>query len=72
MTLNIRHILPKKCIIFVFWLLPFLIIIIDATVKATEIIKAAVMKYQNRIMAGAFSINNTSLMYDLGKFLLIN
>ena len=55
-----KHIFPNNCILLVLFLLPFFIKIIAVIIKAIISTKIAIMKYQNKIMLGAFSIINIS------------
>jgi len=66
--LKIKHIVPKKCGFFVLCVLLFLIEIIAVSIKIIARRKIVIVKHQNRIMVGAFSIISTSPIYVLGKF----
>jgi len=60
--LNTKQSFPAICICFILCSLPFLINTVAAHIKPTISIDIAVMKHQNKIILGAFSINNTSPM----------
>ena len=55
-----KHIFPNNCILFVFCSLLFLIELIAVIIKAIISTKSAIIKYQNKIILGAFSIINIS------------
>ena len=55
-----KHIFPNNCILFVFCSLLFLIKLIAVIIKAIISTKSVIIKYQNKIILGAFSIINVS------------
>ena len=59
--LKAKQILPQNCILLAFCLLLFFINMIAAIIKAIISIKITIQKNQNKIMTGAFPINNTFL-----------
>ena len=59
---KVKHIFPMNCILLALCSLLFFNKTIASIIDTTISIKIAIMKSQNKIMVGAFSINNTSLI----------
>ena len=60
--LKVKHIFPTNRISSVLCSLPFFSRIIAVTIDMSISIKTAMMKSQNKIIVGVFSINNISLI----------